>query len=192
VASTNCTISVRDYGKRDFRVLDLHHGISVVHESSGNTRHGRDWFARVVTSGSFSMRTIFPSYESYKEAAEWLKGWGDRASSPAPTAGIMRITLPERNMDRLAVLAGTSRGGPSGISFGRRWNGLTYEMNLAFVGTSNPASLSVTSKFERPTEDSAVSKYFYPNNYTPGRAAGEVNLYDSPFTVGTGATKGVR
>lgn len=182
VAKTNCTISVKNYGERKVRVTRIHHGISVISDSSGATRNSRDWFARVVTSGSFAMSTVYPDHDSYESMADWLAEYGRRLSAEEPTVGVMRITVPSRNFDRLAVCAGTPRSGASGIAFGARWNALTYVLDLNFVGTSNPTALtSQTSRFERPRQGYSISKHFYPGGYQQSGNPSEVGLYDNPY-----------
>lgn len=174
--STNCLITVANFGHLHVRATRVVHGMSVVaYASEGQSRTSKAFYSSKRTSGSFELRLIFSKNHTYRVVCDWLERYSRWAADPATDASPVRVVIPVRNFDKTGILK-------SGVTFGDDVTDVTKSVDLAFVGSRDPYELDspVLSQFalgER-TDDPALP-YFYPAaRQLSGRSTGWDTLYD--------------
>ncbi len=175
--ATNGLFVVEGYGSKRWRVVAVSHGMSII-SSEVDGRNHRAFHPMRVTSGSFSVRLAFISYEEYRSCAEWFKVYAERVSSPDGTLPAMRVVVPAVNFDRMAVPAGP-------IPFGRSFDQYAFTMDMPFKGTSDLIDLT-------DTDLSSISAAYNSTYYEQGGAAGQYTtnyaIASLSEAIGSGAT----
>lgn len=175
----NCRLSVANYGQVAVRATRVVHGMSIVsYGGEPQSRNGKAFYSSKRTSGSFDLQLIFSSHRRYRQVAEWLERYGRWVANPGTDASPMRVTIPSRNFDKTAALT-------TGVTFGDVAIGITYTMNLAFMGSRDPLDLSSRhlSTFAVPDSDDPALPHLYPGGT---QTSGDVNeswdnaVYDGP------------
>jgi hypothetical protein len=174
----NAVISARgrdnNYGSRYLRVVSVSYGINIAADEA-ETKFGGAFYPRRVDSASFTLNIIFTSEQERAKFGRWLVRYGRRISSPSNPYGPMRVIIPLRRFDRLAVPT-------TGIKFGDRRDQVTYPMMIPFRGARDPLSLDSEAistfhlnKKARRTE----ARHFYPAaDQLTGNKKGVDSLYD--------------
>jgi hypothetical protein len=174
--TTNCLISVANFGHLNVRAISVSHGISVVaYAGEGTARRSKSFYPSKRTSGSFELELIFAKRDTYKVVCDWLERYCRWASDPNTNASACRVVIPNRDFDKTAVLKG-------GITFGDDVKVVAHRVMLSFVGSRDPISLSdpIVSIYQPPADTSDPSlPYFYPAGpQLSGSQSGWDLLYD--------------
>lgn len=161
MAGENCLLSIEGYGERRVKAIRVSHGISIINfgNDESKSRRGKHFLTYRRTSGSFDLRLIFSTYDEYADLMDWLKRYVIRNQSQHRAPKPVRVIIPARNFDKIGTLEG-------GLTFGDKALGVTYSVDLKFMGSSDPLDLKddkILSIFELPkdTSDPALP-YLYP------------------------------
>lgn len=182
-------IATNGYGSRAVRVIELAYGLGIISTESGESRHRRAFYPVVTTSSSFGMTVAFTTWEEREAFNRWITRYMRGVSTKAGTNGYMRIDVPSRRFERIAVFEG-------GIEYGEAVGDLAYTAKLDFCGSSDPidgikAVKQNLSVFRLP--DDKIAKFYYPaGNQLSGAASLEGTIFDDtadpipgPNDVGT-------
>lgn len=155
MSGENCTLSAAGFGSVNVMLASFSHGIEIV-GTSDSARTRKAFYVSAVTSTAFSIVILCGSDKRrYSLLSLWLKSYGDRVSNPNGGVGPMRVQVPSRNFDRLAIPK-------TGVHFGEVWNDVARTIPLSFVGARSPGDFAnpLASNFINSTD--ADGKYFYP------------------------------
>lgn len=156
--TTNCTISIANFGRARVRATRVVHGMSVVaYAGEDQSRAGKAFYPSKRTSGSFELTLVFARDRGYKQVMEWLQRYQRWAGNPRTKANPCRVTIPSRNFDKVGVLE-------SGVEFGDNVQAVTHTVTLGFVGSSDPINFKsdIVSRFRLPKYKDPALPYLYP------------------------------
>ena len=181
--TTNCVLSIPEFGRITVRALNVTHGMNIVaYAGEGQSRKGKAFYSSKRTSGSFELSLIFAKYESYHAVCQWLELYSRWMSDPTTPTIPCRVMIPARNFDKTGVLE-------DGITFGTAVGDVTYTIQLAFIGSRDPIEMNdvTVSNFTLGARrDDPALPYFYPaGTQLKGSTGGLDDLYDR-FDVATG------
>lgn len=187
--TTNCTISIANFGRARVRATRVTHGMSVIaYAGEAESRAGKAIYLSKRTSGSFELSLVFARDDRYRQVMEWLQRYQRWAGNPKTKAGACRVTIPSRNFDKVGILE-------SGVTFGDQVDAVTHKVTLGFVGSSDPIGFKndTVSKFALPKHQDPSLPYFYPaGRQLKGDQMGWDTIYDLPaedvITVGPPST----
>ena len=173
--TTNCTISIANFGRARVRATRVVHGMSVVaYAGEDQSRAGKAFYPSKRTSGSFELTLVFSRDKGYRQVMEWLQRYQRWAGNPKTQANPCRVLIPSRDFDKIGVLE-------SGVTFGDDVRDITHKVTLAFAGASDPIDFknSVVSKYVRAKSKDPSLPYFYPaGSQLKGTASGWDMIYD--------------
>lgn len=155
MSGENCTLSASGYGQVGVVVSSFSHGMEVI-GSSDQGRNRKAFYASARTSTAFSITILLGSDRTrYALFVLWLKSYCDRLASPNGGVAPMRVRIPSRNFDRLAVPR-------SGIRFGDNMEEISRKLVINFIGARSPDDFAnpIASQFVNTTD--ADARYFYP------------------------------
>ena len=170
----NGYLTASGWGTIYVRAMKIDHGMSVITSGSAYSRGGTDLYITRRTSGSFNAQFLCTSYAEYKQFGDWIREYGKRLAVDAPTVGPVRMVVPSKDFDMVAV--------PSGTSFGDAVDSITYPVSIAFMGARDPVPLSTLSEFRLPAGSSDPSlPYYYPGGeQLSGGQRGKDSVFDVP------------
>lgn len=151
----NCILSAAGYGSVSVAISGFSHGIEII-GSQDQARTRKAFYVSARTSTAFTITLLLGSDRSrYDLFVLWLKSYCDRRASPNGSVSDMRVQVPSRGFDRLAVPK-------SGIRFGDNLDEVGRKMSLSFIGARSPGDYlnPISSKFTNTTD--ADARYFYP------------------------------
>jgi hypothetical protein len=152
----NCTLSASGYpGAVKVAIERFSHGMEIIGTSDA-ARSRKAFYVSAVTTSNFSITILCGSDPTrFALLTLWLKGYGDRLGNPDGGVGPMRVQIPSRQFDRLAILK-------TGVRFGERVGAFSRRIALGFVGAVSPGDFAnpMASNFVNSTDVEA--RYFYP------------------------------
>jgi hypothetical protein len=155
MAGENCTLSAAGYGQVGVMIERFSHGLDIV-GSSDSARVRKAFYVSAVTATSFSITIICGSDPTrFTLLSLWLKHYGDRLALADGGVGPMRVQVPSRKFDRLAILK-------TGVHFGENLDEINRRINLGFIGARSPGDFANPMASEFINTDDADAKYFYP------------------------------
>lgn len=157
--TTNCVISIANFGRARVRATRVVTGMSVVaYASESQSRTGAAFYPSKRTSGSFELTLVFAQDRSYRRVCEWLERYSRWSANPKTPASAARVMIPARKFDMVGVIR-------SGIEYGDAVSDVTHSVTMSFVGARDPLDLRdpAISRFRmgRNRKDKALP-YFYP------------------------------
>ena len=151
----NATFSAFGYGSVSVPVERFSHGIDIT-GSSDAARTRKAFYIEAVSASHFTV-TILTGSDPGRFAllTLWFKSYGDRLANPNGGVGPMRVQVPSRNFDRLAILK-------SGVRFGETLDEVGRRITLSFIGARSPGDFDnpMASQFIDTTD--TEGRYFYP------------------------------
>lgn len=172
--NSNATMSASKWGTIYVKILQIGHGVHIA-SSTVQTRFSRALYATKRTSGTFGLVIVCSSYDEYDSLGKWITGYGRKAASTEGGVGPVRVVVPSRNFDKVAI--------PSGVTFGDAVGAITYPVSINFTGARDPVphTPGFISSFSLPTgrDVDPALPYFYPGGtQLAGAAKGDDALYD--------------
>jgi len=171
----NALLTATGWGSIYVKVKAIDHGIFIVSDTSVQ-RFSRSLYVKKRAGGSFTLAIVCSTYAEYKALGDWIRGYGQIAADPDGAVGPVRVMVPDRKFDKIAI--------PQSVSFGDNYSAVTYKISIAFVGANDPVphSADFVSSFSMPAAVGTDLPYFYP----AGRPlTGTVDaLYDPDVKVG--------
>ncbi len=172
---SNGLLSVAGYGEYRVTVTSISYGVQVVAGAPDEARNHRAFYMSKRTGGRFSLGLVFTSQADYGNFGRWIQGYGMKVSNPN-AIGAMRVTVPVRAFDRVAVPV-------AGVTFGESVGQITYPMVLQFDGARETGDFKspAVSKFQQADTGPEESKFFYPAGIQlTGMGAADDILYGVP------------
>lgn len=178
--STNCILAIPKFGSARVRVTELAYGMEIIsYAPDGQSRAGSTFYPAKRADSDIDLALIFSSRKHYEQVNSWLQRYVDSVGNPkAKVNSPVRITLPARNFDMVAVIK-------NGITFGRRVGETSFGMTLSFSGArSTVAPTSTTASFftmSRSRGKDPALTYLYPSStQLSGTDVGWDTLADEP------------
>lgn len=174
---SNCFLSAGGHGDYEVTVTTISHGISIAAGAPDQARNHRAYYFSRRTSGSFTLGLVFTSQKAYGDFGAWLQAYGSKVSAPGVKVGAMRVSIPSREFERVAVPV-------SGTTYGEQVGQVSYPMSLRFDGgrDSEDFSSPAISQFVAPIFNQEESAFFYPGGtQLSGAGSKEDALYGLPF-----------
>lgn len=188
----NCVMSAEGYGSKTCDVMRIGHGINILAKEDKSRNH-RGFYPFKRTSGSFGLRIVWANRDERDEFQAWMEKYVRLISDPATSGvGPLRVVIPAREFDKIAVPSGSS---PAAM-YGDRFDAVTYALEMAFEGARDPLEYSSPwlSRYEAArvaAEGSDGSNTFYPaGNQEGGQPSFDVDLSDPGHPVVTALTFG--
>lgn len=173
-AYSNGLIGAPGYGGRKIKVDMLNFGLTIVGQTD-DSRNGRAYYPNFVSSGSFNLNVIFPSWREYVDFGNWMIEYGKRAANSVDSTGPMIVIVPSVNFSKVGMPS-------TGITFGDYVAAVSYQMSIHFTGARDPITKgsALTSKFINvKTTVDPEAPFFYPAGFQLSGTDGIDTLYGS-------------
>lgn len=155
MAGENCTLSVAGYGASTVILERFSHGLDII-ASQDSGRQRKALYVSAVTASRFSITIALGSDPARAFLFFiWLKTYADRLANPNNGLGPMRVQVPSRNFDRMAILK-------TGIRVNENLEQINRRLTLGFIGARTPDDFANPMASEFVNTEDADARYFYP------------------------------
>lgn len=155
MAGENCTLTAAGYGSTTVLLERFSHGVEIIGSEDAGRLH-KAFYVKAVTASHFSITIMLGSNKTRAFLfLIWLKRYADQLASASSGVGPMRVQVPSRGFDRLAILK-------TGIRVSETLDEVNKKLTLGFIGARTPDDFAnpMASQFVNTSDVDA--RYFYP------------------------------